>query len=65
MSLTYMLESIYMYIMLQFSRSWIRLHVVGKVMEGRLATKIMYPFTPPTTGLAQLAVLFLLAAALQ
>ena len=65
MSLTYMLESIYTYIMLQFSRSWIHLHVVGKVVEGRLATKIMYPFTPPTTGPTQLAVLLLLAATLQ
>ena len=34
-------------------------------MEGRLATKVKYIFTPPTTGPAQLVELVLVAAALQ
>ena len=39
--------------------------VVGKVVEGRLATKLKYIFTFPTTGPAQRAELVLVAAALQ
>ena len=34
-------------------------------MEGRLATKLKYIFTPPTTGPAQCVELVLVAAALQ
>ena len=43
----------------------IHLHVVGKVVEGRLAKKLKYIFTPPTTGPAQRVELVLVAAALQ
>ena len=56
---------LYIYCVATIQCSWIHLHVVGKVVEEKLAAKLKYIFTPPTTGPAQRVELVLVAAALQ